>query len=52
LNSPKTQDKTKHDWLAKKKKKGNDILLYLKTGARPICHQRGFTQQLVETDAE
>jgi hypothetical protein len=30
----------------------NDILLYLQTGAWHNHHQRGFTQQLMETDAE
>jgi hypothetical protein len=31
----------------------SDILLYLQTGgAEHNCHQRGFTQQLMETDTE
>lgn len=30
----------------------NDILLYFQTGTQCNSHQRSFTQQLMETDAE
>ena len=30
----------------------NNNLLYSQIGAQPNCHQRGLTQQLMETDAE
>ena len=30
----------------------NGILLYLKIGAYPSCHQRGFLQQLMEDDTD
>ena len=30
----------------------NDILLYIEIGVKLNCHQRGFVQQLIETDAE
>jgi hypothetical protein len=30
----------------------NDILLYSSIGISPSCHQRGFTQQLMETDTK
>ena len=28
----------------------NNILLYVKIGTVPNCHQKGFVQQLMETD--